>query len=193
MSARFPTSELLRRLGYDAPHAMTLGGGAAVPTMQVLDLSRSVASEPVEARAVVTAQAPGFAGIHSIVELHSRTPGGMIVERLFPIEPVTLNGWWLQIDGSAVLAGPPGQGGAVGASSFLNIGGVRARAVYAIGAGDFPPSPSGGAGCVWGPGQFDDIRIYVPNGQLLRTGPRNINTAFEVAIVFRELGDFQTR
>lgn len=79
--SRFPTSEVLRRLGISDPRHYAIGDSPLQGTIQVLDLSQSVATEPFEARAIFGDVLTGPAdGSHRMVTLEAKTAGGSVVE-----------------------------------------------------------------------------------------------------------------
>ena len=78
--ARFPSTQALRRLGIVDPTVFYPEGGRMTPTIQIADLSRSVATEPVERRAIIHVIQNNVLGAQSTFELSCRAPGGLIVE-----------------------------------------------------------------------------------------------------------------
>jgi len=82
MSARFPSAEILRSLGVDQPNLFTLTGRDVLPVITLLDLSRSVSSEPMEARGFAAASVTLSGVNHGKFAFKARAPGGCVVEFL---------------------------------------------------------------------------------------------------------------
>lgn len=188
MSARFPSAEILRRLGAPEPNLFDAHGGELVPTMTVLDLSRSLASEPVEARGYARATQGAVAGQFSTWNLIARAPGGIIVERMILESPDTAAiGTAMailpRISSEPLPAGP----------EPLSIGGLSIQSSQEI-----------GATVVLQPGAplvpWQDIasfnrgnpleRIYVPTGSVLCVQP-GAATVLIVSATWRELPEIQ--
>jgi hypothetical protein len=135
----------------------------------------TLAGEPFEARGLAGASVTG-AGFN-LAELHSRAPGGVVVEALRaeaggPV-PVTL----------AVSVNPQVHGilGA-GPMNVENIGGEAVRSdVWFVNRGTFP---AGGTVLLREP-----TRVFVPNGRYLWVGVSGIATALNVQFEWREISD----
>jgi hypothetical protein len=71
----------LSRLGLPGPSLPSLS--QLMPVLVVGDVSATVASEVIEARAVISHTAAGVGGQRQYLELHAMSPGGVVVEYLW--------------------------------------------------------------------------------------------------------------
>lgn len=192
MSARFPSAEILRRLGMPDPEVFDARAGTLIPTMQILDLSRSVATEPVEARGYCRAISQAVAGQFTTWQLHCRAPGGTLIERfrLIQPDPGAIGVWCAVIPG--VVAEPLPL-----APTPISVGGIRVMTQHAIGPTVVlrPGAPL----VPWqelhslgtsGLGVLDTFGIYVPAGDVFIVQP-GAAALLEVAAAWRELPEIQ--
>jgi len=180
--ARFGTADVMRRLGITDPQHFAVGSQPLQGTIQVLDLSKSVATDPVEARAYVNAENPGLGGLFTWLMLWARSAGGLVVERLsvetagavtsflvsaFPINP--------DIPGSSPEHLP------------LNIGGVPVRSTVYLVHDDADRDPIFGNWELFSPVLLADLRIFVPSGSTLVVANHAIGAPLRCAFSFREI------
>ncbi len=186
---RFPGTEALRRLGIVEPEVFSIEGGRMTPVMIMADRSRSVATEPVEARGYLFVSVPASAGDRGQVELHSRAPGGIIIEFFNYLEPPDLvaaditTGVFLAVeDGASFLAD-------TGVAQIQNVGGLAVRSIGISGA-----SGIGFRGLLVPNSLGTNARataIYVPAGSFLSIHSRALNARFTAVILWRELPEIQ--
>jgi len=185
--ARFPSTSALRRLGIVDPTVFYPEGGRMTPTIQIADLSRSVSTEPVEARAIIHAIHPPAIGFHATFELYCRAPGGLIVEGAhlaFPPDSSdvgsSVDGAQLQIDNTTLIPQPPPPS----PLAHLNIGGIAVRSLTARGN-----TLPGGGGQRW----HNDFThpIYVRSGEVFRIVTQQTNIFLFFTMTWRELDEIQ--
>jgi len=187
---RFSPIEVLRRLGLNDARALAFGNAPIQTTIQVGDLSRSVASEATEARAFVGFEiAPGGPGNISSLDLLARAPGGVITEALIiaqPPYPPTLVGNPTAVWGVVAGNSPSRVALPLGISPLLpnQIGGVRARSEVVVGytgvqlpvAQEYHPL-------------IDGLRIFVPSGDALVLQSLPTQIILRGLLAWRELAD----
>lgn len=193
MSAKFPSAEILRRLGVDRPQLFDAAGERLVPTMTVLDMSRSIATEPVEARGYCRVAMQLFPGQLTTFQLRCLAPGGVLVERLVIISPGGLGGIATSvavIPQSVALALPA-------APAPISVGGLSVNSVPEIG-----PTVALQPGAALGiPYQVVDsfgfsspfelgFNLYVRAGEVLIVQP-GAASELQMAVAWRELPEIQ--
>jgi len=186
--ARFPSTEALKRLGIVEPTVFFPSGGALQPTIQVADLSRSIATEPVEARIWYAADIPpGAPGTRGTFELLCRSAGGLIVEYLRNLLPG--DGENAPLDatlGAGVVIAPGEFLSGHSRTSQLDVGGIEGRGLTRNG---FTASIS--ALHRWY-NSVSPTPVYVRAGEVFRMQSLSTTGArFSMAILWRELTDIQ--
>lgn len=184
---RFPSTEALKRLGIVEPEVFYPSGGELTPTIQVADLSRSVASEPVEGRVYRFVVQAGSIGRLSVFELRCMAPGGLVVERGFLAFPPdssasgsTADGAQVQVDGNRFVTVPSSSAG-------LDIGGVATRSEFTTGV--LLPGSITGASQRWHNSMA--APIYVRSGETFRIFTNQQNLFLMWWMILRELPDIQ--
>jgi hypothetical protein len=188
--SRFGSVEALRRLGIPDPEVYAPDN--LVQTMQVLDLSRSVATEPVEARGYVCVYLLASGGHFGTWELYSKAPGGIVIENLMVTEQPSSfpAGTVLAVRDTRVTV-PAAPGVQIGCS----IGGEPVRSdwgfanlVAPLVGPDLQIIPF-----INNPNQQVQVpmRIYVPAGSVLVVHCTTGGTNMVIGAVWRELQDWQ--
>ena len=176
---KFPSGEVLRRLGMLNPAGLYGMSGAPLQgTVQVLDLSRSVASEPVEARAISYNNVAGGPGAYGIGALQSRSPGGLLVERVSILAPTLAPFPSTQVF-FAVLAASPFTG-VPSAAAKVDVGGIATRSLVTRASQATPFAPQMQFGKA-----FESYSIFVPPGSFLAF--QVLVDPLEMFVAWREL------
>jgi len=194
VSSRFPSAEILRRLGVPDPHVYDVRGGQnLVPTMTVLDMSRSLATEPFELRGIAGRNiAAGGAGLVSVGHLRSRSPGGLVVEFLQVATSGATQAVRMRVSatpGAFTLGGSN--------TGIATIGGAPPQAVSQWGWSTAAASPglysilADAATLLVNNVQLGG-RWFVPSGATLEVGTEDLNASLIFAWQWRELPEIQT-
>lgn len=199
--SRFGTRSLLRRYGEIDSRGYVIGGGRElVPVHVILDDSATLATQPIERRALIRSQRTSNAGVWSCVEIYANTPGGLVVESLVTAAdgtPAAGTGRWIQIDqgtlipaatlrsiGDTVHSGGPD----ADTDQSINVGGLPCRCRFAAGWAITDPVSLGG---VFDGGEYAEARIYVPRQHTLRLVHQTANRRLHAAVVLRELDEVE--
>lgn len=193
--SRFGTRSLLRRYGEIDSRGYVIGDSRELlPVHVVLDDSQTLATQPVERRALIRSQRTGNgANQWSCVEVYANTPGGIIIESLRTSD--VSGGRILQIDQGTLIPGATLR--AIGETMFnpggdydssLDVGGVACRCRYAADWATVDPTAFGG---VYDGDAYADARIYVPNRHTFRMIQENDNVRLQASLVLRELDEVQ--
>lgn len=186
--------DALNRLGVKGSSLPELAGGVQ-PVMVIADLSRSVASELVEARRIASDRiAAGGLGTWSNYILHARSPGGLVVESLVVVletsgfaQPVCF--WEV---GPRAVAGISGQVADIGGAAGVGFTRIDYEAGPIVSQNAFfclnPISAAVPPTEFW---TAFPSRIFVPAGSALTLSHELANLDLRVEIVWRELADIQ--
>jgi len=191
MSDKFPSAEILRRLGISSPELYSVGRQPMVPTMQLLDFSRSIATEPVEARGYKDALAPLVGGSFAICGLQARSPGGCLIEA-FVVEDPLPGGYFgpNNVSFSLLPQMPAAWLPTVLDTPGLGIGGVaiRSTAFIAYTLTDRDPALAN-----WevtnNPTLQGNLRCFLPSGSVFAVQNHLVSGALQIAFVWRELAE----
>jgi len=185
-----PSAEILRRLGQADPSLYSIGRAPVQAVMTVADLSRSIASDPVEARAYKDLSVPGNPAPNErpIGFVQCRSAGGLVVEALV-VEDPSPSGFFGPNNVSVTIATAvaPGWHGIV-EDVPLDIGGVatRSRSFYCYTVTDRDPS-IGNWEFVNNPAFGSSLRFYVPSGSLFVFQCSLVNSTMRCAFTWREI------
>lgn len=176
--SRFPTAGVLRRLGISDPEHYAISGGPMVPTVQLLDLSRSLATEPIEARGYKWIELFGQVG-YAVLRLNARGGAALVVERLFVEDPAGENACSFAVEPIVGFVEAAQQ-------TPTNIGGVAITATLESAASlvDRPTPPNWEA---VNRSVLLEPRIFVPSGFRLSVQNHTINARLALAVLWREL------
>ena len=171
-------TELFSRLGIKGARGMDLDGRPARPVVTVADFSRTLTSEPIEARAIsgFEVAAPGFPDLATI---RIQPVGRAVV-----IEQASLAASTgpLRVHSRSASFAFPGTPGTV------DVGGVATVARVDGGVGNFAGL---GFAVLPSPFQLPDLRWYVAPGAELYISAQDSTADLEASIIFRELSQGQ--
>lgn len=162
-----------------------------VPVVIYADLSTTIASEVLEARAVMFQGINGAPGLFGVIELQCLSAGGLVVESLTYFQPTAT----AVLDLAAFTIGPlPGSiGAALPGPSRADVGGEpTVSSVRSSREAVFNPNGSDTSGFAITINAVNILptRIYVPPGFFFALWSANA-TAFSASIVWRELSEIQ--
>ena len=139
---RWDGRQALESMGLYTPEQLHLETAGMRPVVVALDLSKSTATEPIEARGLFGDKIPQAAGLSSYHELLCLSAGGLVVESLTVSElgsSGNAESWFIVRDNEPVGSGPTygfgrdlppdGKGG-------ISVGGRRVASEWRTGAAD---------------------------------------------------------
>lgn len=179
--SKFGTADVLRRLGITDPRHFEIGNQPLQGTIQLLDLSKSIAQEPVEARGYVNGLVNPLPGLFPLFAVFSRSPGGTIVERMNVETPgvafitVTMKPFQHNV-------------GVFTEQAALNIGGALVTTSVFLTYEDVSQDPSFGSN--WeqiSPSLLEDQRIFVAPGRQLLIQHSTAGGSLRASVIFREI------
>ena len=194
MSAKFPSAEVLRRLGITDPDLFDMGGRSVQPTAQLFDFSRSIASEPIEARAYKDLVVPLVGGLYAAAILQMVAPGGGVVEAVALEDPLPsgyfgTNGVWFSIlpSGTDPILFDVAPG--LFTEPQLDIGGLATRSIIYGGYTAVDRYPQFNWEPFNNPVFAQSFRLFVPSGALLVFQSTFNGGPLQIAFVWRELAE----
>ena len=178
------TSRVWSALGIKGGELPSMQLSAYQPVMVMADFSRSLTSEPIEARGLFAGVIDNVSSFHrAFLEFQAVAGGGVIVERLVCDVTTAFGGNALCVDMSP---GPFWAGAPVGK---LDIGGAATRSLlFARHSSD---APSGNEQIISMPANvpsdLSEFRLYIPSGWWLEVFCYATDTPMRVTMVWREL------
>jgi hypothetical protein len=187
--AKYPSAEVLRRLGVSDPRMYGIGSAPLQGTIQVLDLSRSAAAEPFEARGYKDLLTPLIGGSFALCVLHCRAPGGLVLES-FVLEDPLPSGYFgpnqvsftltQQLDPTWTLIPAPG----------LDVGGLSVKSTPYLGYTLADRDPAVGNWEVTNnPALQTPLRLFLPSGSVFVVQNQLVSGPLQVALLWRELAE----
>jgi len=177
---RLNVQNVFRRLG--------ILSGARLPqleddvrmTMILTDLSRLIPA-PIEPRGMCGTSLISMAGLHSVMQIHALSPGGIFVETII------MNNQGSAANETLVLQVDTTDLGLPPSTFLIDIGGTPIESVFTAGfvfdgsGGVTLPAPAGFA--TYG----IPLGIFVPNQSFFKIRPGSTNRRSNIGILFREL------
>jgi len=176
--SRFGSADVLRRLGISNPRHYAVGDAPLQGTIQILDLSRSIAQEPVEARGYKWTSLFGHVGF-GYISLNAIN-GGILLERLELEAP-------LGFDQASFTVAPIDPNAVIITTLIpLDVGGVATKAtIWQAATLVDRPTPPNWEG--FDQAAVRDSRIYIPPGFRFSIQSHTLNGTITLAMLWREL------
>lgn len=183
-------SRLMARLGVKSPTVPTMDVGSYTPVVVMADFSRSLTSEPFEARGIAGEWLNNVSGRCWGMDLHANAPGGCVVEQFgMATEDAMIGNFVIGVgtfqDQKLTEPTPLLE------SIVQEIGGINPQSKVYVGRKPFIEPFCSLLSSSFNHQQYFDQRIYIHPGQHFLMMSSHLNRDTGMWLVFRELPEAQ--